>query len=192
LALIGVGSQGLRVMLNFLRHKDVQAVAVCDPNTSSADYPQWSKNEFCNAVRQLLGTNTGWEWLSPNQPIALTPSLTATSGVAGREPCQKIVDAYYGAQKRSGEYRGCTAYRDFRELLDKEKDVDAVVVGTTDNLHAAVAVAAMKKGKHVYCQKPMTRTVYEARRMAELARTAGGATPTAGGHQASGGLGRSP
>jgi len=61
IAFIGVGSQGLRVMLNFLRHEEVQAVAVCDPNKSSADYPQWSKNEFCNAVRKLLGANSGWE-----------------------------------------------------------------------------------------------------------------------------------
>src|SRR5215472_12845218 len=51
-AFIGVGSQGLRVMLSFLRDKDVQAVAVCDPNTQSADYPQWSQNEFRNGVRR--------------------------------------------------------------------------------------------------------------------------------------------
>ena len=48
LAFIGVGSQGLRVMLNFLRNADVQAVAVCDPNRSSDDYPQWQESEFRN------------------------------------------------------------------------------------------------------------------------------------------------
>jgi predicted dehydrogenase len=185
LAFIGVGSQGLRVMVRFLQNDDVQAVAVCDPNKSSGDYPQWSKSEFCNAVRRLLGTSSGWEWLSPNGPIPLTRTRTATAGVAGREPCQRIVDAYYGGRKRSGESRGCTAYSDFRELLDKEKDVDAVVVGTTDHLHAAVAVAAMKKGKHVFCQKPMTHTVYEARRLAEVARATGVATQVAVGNQAS-------
>jgi predicted dehydrogenase len=184
-AFIGVGSQGLRVMLGFLRHKDVQAVAVCDPNQGSGDYPQWDKSEFCNAVRKLLGTSSGWEWLSPDEPISLTHSMTVTSGVAGREPCQKIVDAYYGERKRSGDYRGCSAYRDFRELLDKEKDLDAVVVCTTDNLHAQVSVAAMRKGKHVFCQKPMTHTVYEARRMAEVARETGVATQVAVGNQAS-------
>jgi predicted dehydrogenase len=178
-AFIGVGSQGLRVMLSFLRDKDVQAVAVCDPNTQSADYPQWSQNEFRNGVRRLLGANSGWDQLSPNQPIRLTHSTLASSGMAGREPCQKIVDAYYGTQKRSGENKGCKAYRDFRELLEKESHVDAVVVGTTDNLHAAVAVEAMKKGKHVFCQKPMTHTVYEARRMAEVARDKGVATQVA-------------
>ncbi len=179
IAFIGVGSQGLRVMLNFLRDSNVQAVAVCDPNKGSADYPQWSKNEFRDGVRRLLGVTSGWDELSPNQPIPLTRTLTASSGMAGREPCQKIVDAYYGSGKRSGQYRGCKAYSDFRELLDKEKDVDAVVIGTTDNLHAAVAVAAMEKGKHVFCQKPMAHTIYEARRMAEVASQKGVATQVA-------------
>jgi predicted dehydrogenase len=179
LAFIGVGSQGLRVMLSFLRAADVQAVAVCDPNKASADYPQWGKSEFRNSVRRLLGTTSGWDELSPDRPIQLTRSTNAFSGVAGREPCQKIVDAYYGSQKRSNSYRGCKAYRDFRELLDKEKDLDAVVVGTTDNLHAAVSIAAMERGKHVFCQKPITHTVYEARRMAEVARQKGVATQVA-------------
>jgi predicted dehydrogenase len=184
LAFIGVGSQGLRVMLNFLKQPDVQAVSVCDPNKSSGDYPQWEEHEFRDSVRRLLGVSTGWDWLSPEQPIQLTHSLRVTGGVAGREPCQKIVDSYYGTQKRSGEYHGCTAYSDFRELLEKEKDFDAVVVGTTDNLHAAVSVAAMKKGKHVFCQKPMTHTIYEARRVAEVARATGVATQVAVGNQA--------
>jgi predicted dehydrogenase len=185
IAFIGVGSQGLRVMLNFLRQPDVQAVAVCDPNQGSADYPQWRHNEFCDAVRRLLGVASGWEWLSTNEPIELTRSLKATSGMAGREPCQKIVSAYYGSQRRSGQYRGCAAYSDFRELLDKEKEVDAVVVGTTDHWHALVSVAAMQSGKHVFCQKPMAHTVFEARRMAEVAREAGVATQVAVGNQAS-------
>lgn len=184
-AFIGVGAQGLRVMLNFLRQPDVQGVAVCDPNKGSADYPQWGNNEFCNSVRRLLGTDSGWEWLSTNEPIQLTRSMKATGGMAGREPCQKIVNGYYGTQKRSGQYRGCAAYADFRELLETEKDVDAVVVCTTDHWHALASVAAMKKGKHVFCQKPMTRTVYEARRMAEVARETGVATQVAVGNQAS-------
>ncbi|MGB7845355.1 MAG: Gfo/Idh/MocA family oxidoreductase [Candidatus Acidiferrum sp.] len=184
-AFIGVGSQGLRVMLRFLREPDVQAVAVCDPNKSSPDYPQWDTHEFCNSVRKLLGVDSGWDWLSPDQPIQLSHSLRVTSGVAGREPCQKIVDAYYGAEQRSGEYRGCSSYSDFRELLEKQKDLDAVVVCTTDNLHAAVSAAAMKRRKHVFCQKPLTHTIYEARRLAEIARETGVATQIAVGNQAS-------
>ncbi len=154
IAFIGVGAQGLRVMLRFLREPNVQGVAVCDPNKASANYPQWDTHEFCNSVRKLLGTDTGWDWLSPDQPIQLTHSLRVTGGVAGREPCQKIVDAYYSTQQRSGQYRGCSAYNDFRELLDKQHDLDAVVVCTADHLHAAVSAAAMKKRKHVFARSP--------------------------------------
>jgi len=184
-AFVGTGSQGIRVLLGFLRQPDVQAVAVCDPNRQSSDYPQWSRNEFCNSVRRLLGTDSGWEWLSPNDPIPLTRTLTATAGTCGREPARQIVEAYYARQRESGSFRGCAAYADYRELLEKEKDVDAVVTGAADHLHAAIALAAMKKGKHVYGQKPMTRTVWEARRMAEAAREAGVATQVAVGNQAS-------
>ena len=58
-------------------------------------------------------------------------------------------------------------YKDFREMLDKEKNIDAVVVGTPDHNHAIVSMAAIKHGKHVYCEKPLTHTVYEARVLAE-------------------------
>ena len=185
IAFIGVGSQGLRVMLHFLRESDVQGVAVCDVDKGSANHPQWDTHEFCNSVRKLLGVDSGWDWLSPDQPIQLTHSLAVTSGVAGREPCQKIVEAYYATQQRSGQYRGCAAYADFRELLEKQKDLDAVVVCTTDNLHAAVSAAAMKKRKHVFCQKPLTHTIYEARRIAEISRETGVATQIAVANQAS-------
>src|SRR6201982_299649 len=185
IAFIGVGAQGLRVMLRFLREPDVQGVAVCDANKGSAGYPQWSTHEFCNSVRKLLGVDSGWDWLSPDQPIQLTHSMQVTGGMAGREPAQKIVEGYYGTQKRSGQYKGCAAYKDFRELLEKEKDVDAVVVCTTDHVHAAVSAAAMKKKKHVFCQKPLTHTIYEARRLAEIARETGVATQIAVANQAS-------
>jgi predicted dehydrogenase len=185
MAFIGVGAQGTRVMLRFLREADVQGVAVCDVNKSGANYPQWAAHEFCNSVRKLLGVDSGWDWLSPDQPIQLSHTLTASCGVAGREPAQKIIEGYYGSQQRSGQYHGCAAYADFRELLEKQKDLDAVVVCTTDNLHAAVSIAAMKKRKHVFCQKPLTHTVYEARRMSEVARETGVATQIAVGNQAS-------
>ena len=185
LAFIGVGAQGLRVMLHFLSQPDVQGVAVCDVTKSTANYPQWDTHEFCKSVRRLLGVDSGWDWLSPDQPIQLTHSLRVTSGVAGREPCQQIVNGYYGSQQRSGEYHGCSAYVDFRELLEKQKDVDAVVVCTTDHLHAVISAAAMKKGKHVFCQKPLTHTVYEARRISEIARETGVATQIAVANQAS-------
>ena len=62
-------------------------------------------------------------------------------------------------------------YKDFREMLDKEdKNIDGVVVGTPDHLHAIVSMAAIKRNKHVYCEKPLTHTVREARMLADTAR----------------------
>src|ERR1041385_3983116 len=103
IAFIGVGSQGLRVMLKFLAQADVQGVAVCDALKTGSNFPQWDTHEFCKDVRKLLGVDTGWDWLSPDEPIQLTHSLKVTSGVSGREPCQKIVDGYYATQQRSGQ-----------------------------------------------------------------------------------------
>jgi len=61
-------------------------------------------------------------------------------------------------------------YRDFRVMLEKEKSVDAVVVSTPDHTHAVIAMMAIKMGKHVFCQKPLTHTVYEARMLAKAAK----------------------
>jgi predicted dehydrogenase len=61
-------------------------------------------------------------------------------------------------------------YKDFRVMLEKQKDIDGVIVATPDHNHAIVAMAAMQLGKHVYVQKPLTRTVSEARTLTEAAR----------------------
>src|SRR5436189_180599 len=74
------------------------------------------------------------------------------------------------------KYPNAKQYKDFREMLDKEKSIDAVVVGTPDHNHAIVSITAIKMGKHVYCEKPLTRSVYEARTTAKAARDAKVAT----------------
>jgi len=64
-------------------------------------------------------------------------------------------------------------YQDYRELLAKENDLDAVVVSTPDHMHAACAIAAMRQGCHVYVEKPLVRTVWECRRFGEVAKACG-------------------
>ena len=64
-------------------------------------------------------------------------------------------------------------YRDFRDMLAREKSLDAVVVSTPDHNHAIVAIAAMKRGLHVYCEKPLAHSIYEARMMARVAKETG-------------------
>ncbi|MGH9314579.1 MAG: Gfo/Idh/MocA family protein [Vicinamibacterales bacterium] len=175
-ACLGVGSQGLRVMMNFLAHPDVQVVAVCDVNKGSDDYSEWGKHELRDKVRALLGAGYS-TWGGEGEPYR--------GGIAGRGPARDIVEAYYGAETRSGTYSGCAEFEDYRELVAKRSDIDAVVIGAPDHLHAPMAIAAMRAGKHVFCQKPMAHSVFEARRMADVARDARVATQVAVGNQAS-------
>lgn len=81
-----------------------------------------------------------------------------------------------GTAKQRAKYPNAKFYQDYREMLEKEKSLDAVIVATPDHLHAAIASMAIKMGKHVYCQKPLTRTVYEARLLRDLAKKHGVAT----------------
>jgi predicted dehydrogenase len=67
-------------------------------------------------------------------------------------------------------------YTDWRRMFDAEKGIDGVVVSTPDHNHAIVSIAAMRRGKHVYCEKPLARSIYEARVMARVAAEMGVAT----------------
>jgi predicted dehydrogenase len=82
------------------------------------------------------------------------------------------VDQKYAANKVKS-YPGRPFYTDFREMLDKEKNLDAIIVGTPDHWHAPISLAAMQLGKHVYCEKPLAHTIEEARLMARVARETG-------------------
>lgn len=73
------------------------------------------------------------------------------------------------AAKTFASMKDAKIYTDFREMLDKEKGIDAVSVSTPDHTHAIASLTAMSLGKHVYCQKPLTYTIHEARLMAKAA-----------------------
>jgi predicted dehydrogenase len=87
-----------------------------------------------------------------------------------REAAKKKVDDTYTA-KAGGTYKGCDAYNDFREVLAR-KDIDAVVIATPDHWHAYIAIAAVKAGKDVYCEKPLTYSVHEAVELVKAVRKA--------------------
>src|SRR4030095_9766969 len=81
-------------------------------------------------------------------------------GKGGRKTVIAEAEKHY--QEKNKDYK-CAEYEDFREMLDKEKAIDAVLCATPDHLHALVSVTAMKMGKHMYCEKPLTHNVWEAR-----------------------------
>jgi hypothetical protein len=80
------------------------------------------------------------------------------------------------AAKTFARYPKAKTYMDFRVMLEKENGIDAVVIGTPDHTHAVVAMAAIRLGKHVYCAKPLCRTVHEVREVTRAAREAKVAT----------------
>ena len=89
--------------------------------------------------------------------------------VLGRETAQRWVNEHYAQEMASGRFRGCDAYADFRELLARP-DIDAVAIVVPDHWHALIAIAAMRAGKDVYCEKPLALTVHQGRQMVRAAR----------------------
>jgi predicted dehydrogenase len=94
-------------------------------------------------------------------------------GESGRGPGRALVEEHYSARRPNFK---CAVYEDFRVMLEKEKAIDAVLVATPDHLHAYVSITAMKAGKHVYCEKPLTHNIREARLVARVAKETGVAT----------------
>jgi len=155
MAHIGVGTQGISELGGLLADPGIQIVAVCDPNTDSSDYVEWGKGGIRETIRKYIGNPT---WRESDNGC-----------MGGREVGREIVETYY-ANQRGGEKFKCAAYADFRELLEKEKGLDAVKIMTPDHLHATVSIAAMKKGLHVLMHKPIANRMYEERLVIETAR----------------------
>jgi hypothetical protein len=108
LGYIGCGTQGIREMASLIADPSIQIVSVCDPNKMTTDYVDWSANEIRNIMRKATGESAWGE------------SLKGIPG--GRDIGQELVNKYYSKAKGT-TYNGCTSYADFRELLEKEKDI---------------------------------------------------------------------
>jgi len=138
---------------------------------------------------------------SPGEPAANEKLNIAGVGVGGmgsgdirRVPGENIVavcdvDANH-AGNAGRAFPKAKVYADFRKMLESQKEIDAVMVATPDHNHAVVTMMAMKMGKHVFCQKPLTHSVHEALEIARVAKETGVATQMGNQGQASEGARR--
>lgn len=156
---IGCGTQGLRELPGMLQHPDLQVVAVCDVNKFTTDYLDWSPEGIVQSIRSTLDA-PGWGKNYQGIP-------------GGRDIGKEYVESYYGKNQPSGRYKGCKSYEDYRELLEKEPDIDAIKIMTPDHHHAFLAISAMKKGKHVITHKPIANRMTEGRLAIETAKITG-------------------
>ncbi len=163
LAYIGTGTQGLREMPKLIAIPEIRIVAVCDPSKHAIGYRDWGRDGLLNELRKALGKP---DWMA------------GTEGTVpgGRDIAKDFVDTYYATERAGDTFKGCSSYADFRELLDKEKEVDAVKIMTPDHLHGAISIACMKRGKHIIMHKPVANRLQEARRVIDTARETGIAT----------------
>jgi len=134
-------------------------------------------SSFFIVPRHVLG---GKGYLAPSDQLHLAAIGSGGKGtsdiknasVNGREKVVALCDVdFSGSAKRSiKNFPKATKYHDYREMLDKEKGIEAVTISTPDHVHGPAAKYAMERGIHVYVQKPMTHNIREARILTELAR----------------------
>lgn len=157
LAYIGIGTQGIRELLPLLANPQFQVTAVCDPNKNAIAYKDWSTNGLRNEIRKAIKNP---DWVSGGDNIV----------PGGRDNGKSIVETFYANLRPELKYNGCNAYADYRELLEKEKDLDAVKIMTPDHLHGLFAMAAVKRGKHVIMHKPMSNRLLEGKKLIAMCR----------------------
>lgn len=106
--------------------------------------------------------------------VAKTENIVSLCDVDWSQRVQRVFDTYPKARR----------HKDYRVMLDKDKDIDGVIIATPDHTHAIISLDAMRRGKHVYTEKPLTHTVREARMLTEAARKYKVATQMGNGGQA--------
>jgi predicted dehydrogenase len=94
-------------------------------------------------------------------------------GLGGRKPVKAEIEKHHSAKIPNFH---CAEYEDFRVMLEKEPALDAILCATPDHLHAYVSITAMRAGKHVFCEKPLTHNIWEARTVAKVTKETGVAT----------------
>jgi len=167
LAHIGCGIQGFSELGPLMASPDLQIVAVCDPETDSRSHLNLGNGAngiptgTLNTIRNYVG-NPKWR-----EAINYVPG--------GRMVMKEVIETYYANNRAAENFPAVNAYNDFRELLEKE-DIDAVKVMTPDHLHATIALAAMKKGKHVITHKPLANRLYESDLVIKTVKETGVAT----------------
>jgi predicted dehydrogenase len=149
IAYVGVGGMG---MSNWAQLLSERTAAVCDVDFGYVD-------------RALAGRLRPW---GPANPPANLSAADTQAWSAKR--AADAAAALQQAQTLEAAYKGAPKYADYREMLDKQKDLDAVLVATPDHMHAMIALRAMQAGKHVYVQKPLTYSVMESRALSKAAR----------------------
>ena len=161
LAQVGCGMQAQRqVNTGFVARPELQFVAVVDPNRDSQDYVDWQNFGNRNRIRRFL------------EEPAWCEGDTGIRG--GRDVARQIMEIYYRKHERPAG--GIRSYEDFREMLEKETDIQGVVNITPDHQHAAINIAALRKGKATIAHKPVALLPSELRRTLEA--SAASAAPT--------------
>ena len=146
-------------MTSLIANPEVQIVSVCDPNKYSTNYVDWSLNGIRNNIRDALEEPTWGEGIK---------------GIpGGRDVGKEFVEKYYAKSRNVNNYKGCSSYSDFRELLEKEEDIDALKIMTPDHHHGIMSIAGMNKGKHVVIHKPIANRMNEAKLTFETAKSTG-------------------
>lgn len=153
---VGFGTEAIREVGNLLENPAVQLTAVCDVEKDGVNYLEWGKGQIRDTIRRYLeepNWREGKDWVP-----------------GGRDVGKEVIEKYYAKKRGSDNFKGVNTYVDFREMLEKEKDLDGVKVMTPDHMHATVSLAVMKKGKHVMVHKPLANRITEGRMIIEAAR----------------------
>ncbi len=155
IATVGINGQGFP---NTRALMGENIVAICDVDYTLLD----------NALTRFKAAAANPSGAGAGQQRKRNPSKAQLEANAKRPPTdmtantRKFIDQQLPKLKR---------YKDYREMLDKQKDIDGIVVATPDHMHAPIALAAMDLGKHVYVQKPLCWSVHEARQLAQKAKS---------------------